>query len=122
MNHDTRTEKRIAQTLRGGILLSGGFMLAGFLLHVYGVLFSPFVGVIREGHFAEDMWHHSFIDLLQQPLTYIYLGILTLMFTPVVRVLLTIILFAHEGDRRYVLISSIVLVVVIASIVLSVTH
>jgi uncharacterized membrane protein len=42
-----------------------------------------------------------------------------LILTPVVRVFVSIIAFAAEGDRKYVLVTSTVLVVIILSVVLS---
>lgn len=48
----------------------------------------------------------------------VMLGILTLVATPVLRVALSVVLFAAHRDRRFVVITSVVLVLLLASFVL----
>ena len=52
------------------------------------------------------------------PAAYLSLGLLVLIATPFVRVLGSVIAFAREGDRRYVLITAVVLAVMCLSVAL----
>ena len=52
------------------------------------------------------------------PAAYLSLGIVVLIATPFVRVAGTIVAFARERDRRYVLVTAVVLVVMCASVLL----
>ena len=52
------------------------------------------------------------------PAAYLSLGLIVLIATPFVRVLGSIIAFAREGDRRYVLITAVVLAVMCLSVAL----
>ena len=52
------------------------------------------------------------------PAAYLSLGLIVLIATPFVRVLGSIIAFAREGDRRYVIITAVVLAVMCLSVLL----
>lgn len=56
--------------------------------------------------------------LTLQPGAIIFLGLIILMATPVIRVLISIVSFACEHDRTFVVISSIVLMILLASFML----
>ena len=53
------------------------------------------------------------------PTVLMLIATVLLILTPVVRVIVSIVAFAQEGDRKYVLVTSIVLAVIVLSIVLS---
>ena len=53
-----------------------------------------------------------------RPAAYLSLGLVVLIGTPFVRVAGSLVVFARERDRRYVLVTAIVLLVMCASVVL----
>jgi uncharacterized membrane protein len=116
---DRSIENLISVLLLTGVLISAGFVLGG------GVYF-----VLRHG--AERADYHIFrgqpsVDrllggiirgaLALRSRSVIQLGILLLIATPIVRVAASLAGFALEGDRRYVIVTSIVLAVLLYSFV-----
>lgn len=104
-----QAEKIISTVLRGGVLLSAVIILVGLLLFV------------AEGARAH-VFPHTLATLVQSvvqgnPLGVIMLGLVVLLFTPVLRVAVSIGAFAVEGDRRYVIITSLVLALLLVSII-----
>lgn len=83
----TRADTIIAHVLRWGAYLAFALMLAGVIL-----------AGLKPGHLA---------------LTVELIGVVTMMATPVVRVLVTVILFAHRRDWRYTLVTSGVLIILL---------
>ena len=108
-----KAEVLISTVLRGGVLLSGSIILGGiayfFLLKFGGRLVSlPFP------HTLPAVFH----DLVRgEPLAVIGLGLLVLLATPVLRVIVSIVGFALEGDRTYVAITTLVLTILLFSII-----
>ncbi|HKD76236.1 MAG TPA: TSUP family transporter, partial [Ktedonobacterales bacterium] len=103
--HDA--EHIISWVLRGGVLLSAGVIILGLALFA-----------------AEGARVHAFPHTLPavmhgvthgDPLSIVVLGLLLLLCTPVLRVAVSIIAFALEGDRRYVAITSLVLALLLLS-------
>jgi uncharacterized membrane protein len=116
---DRQLEQVVSRALHWGVLSSGALMLAGFLMYAIRVVTGA-----PDGSFAYERFHAIVLEadpwiLLLHPLTYLYAGIFLLAFTPVARVVITITLFALEGDRHYVRISSLVLSVILLSIFLA---
>lgn len=112
---DHRREHKVSLLLRGGIILSGGFLVLGFLLYA-----------------AQPAWYDisdpaaMWLRLLSgedisplNPFLYLYAGLFLLMFTPIARVAMTVWMFAHERDSRYTLISLAVLLILLTSIAIS---
>jgi uncharacterized membrane protein len=102
----------IGWILRGGVTLSTAIILTGLLL-----LFHP--GGLS-GHVPgsfpstlEQVWS-GILNL--QPQAVIALGLLLLIATPVITVTASAVAFAVERDRRYVIISLIVLAILLTSL------
>jgi uncharacterized membrane protein len=103
-------ERMVSRVLGVGIAVSVALMLAGLVLGLIG---------------GEGMPDHvvSLADLLPglrdaDPAAYLSLGLLALVATPFVRVAGSIVAFARERDRRYVLVTAVVLAVMCLGVVL----
>jgi uncharacterized membrane protein len=105
----------IGRILRCGVILSAGITLIGMLL-----LLLPPGGLSQQSlqlfpHTLGQVW----IGLLAwQPQAIIALGLLLLIATPVVSVTASVVGFALEHDRRYVVIALIVLTALMTSFLL----
>src|SRR5262249_20649700 len=105
----------IGWILQGGVLLSTAVIVLGLFLLVWtgglslqrAFLFPGTLGQVEVGLLA---W---------QPQAIIMLGLLLLIATPVIRVATSMIAFALERDRKYVIITFIVLVILLFSLLLS---
>ncbi|MBU6474940.1 MAG: DUF1634 domain-containing protein [Alphaproteobacteria bacterium] len=106
-----KTELAISNVLRGGVLLSIAVILAGIVCFY----------VMKSSGGA----HFSYPDTLSalwrglaqgRPLAIVMLGLVILLATPVIRVAVSIAAFAVEGDRTYVGITGIVLLLLLFSI------
>jgi uncharacterized membrane protein len=116
---DRGIEKIVSIVLRTGVLLSGLIVLLG------GVYF-----LVRHGHEPAD-YHtfkaqtpsgHYLVEIARgaarlQGRSIIQLGIVCLIATPVMRVIVSLIGFALERDRIYVLITSLVLAILLYSLI-----
>jgi uncharacterized membrane protein len=105
----------IGWLLQGGVVVSSAIILIGLIL----LLLSP-QGLANTGIAA---FPHSLGSVgigLQalQPQAVITLGLLLLIATPVLRVAVSVVAFALEHDRRYVIITLIVLTILIISFTL----
>lgn len=109
------TEHKAGRVLLAGIWTSGVLMALGLVLALIRGMgpgdapAGPTIGTIVRFAFAEPL----------HPLTFLYGGILVLMFTPVLRVVTALIGFAEERDRRFVLVSSTVLLLLLCEVVYS---
>jgi uncharacterized membrane protein YfcA len=104
----------IGGVLLGGVLLSSAIILIGLLL----LLVSP--GALTSHR--TDVFPHTFGELWTgllglHPQAIIVAGLLLLIATPVLRVAISILAFALEHDRRYVLITCIVLAILLFSFI-----
>ena len=116
--NDTRLEGIIGNLLRTGVLLAAAVVLAGgigYLVHhhqdhVQYRVFAPGGQDMRTvAGIAQSAVHFDSRGIIQ-------LGLLLLIATPVARVIMAIAGFALEGDRLYVVVSSIVLAVLLFSL------
>lgn len=113
--HDPRMEHAIGWVLRGGVVLAFIVALAGGLLYL-----------AREGHAVPS--YATFVGepealrtlggivsgaLALHPRAIVQLGLLLLIATPVVRVAFSLVAFAFERDRTYVVVTFIVLVLLL---------
>jgi uncharacterized membrane protein len=103
----------ISRVLRGGVLLSAAIILLGVLLFYVRALSST-------GGFVDRPYPSSLAAvgaglMRGDPLAVVALGLLALLATPVVRVAVSIVAFALEHDRRYIVITSLVLVILLIS-------
>jgi uncharacterized membrane protein len=103
------------EVLRGGVVVSAALLLVGLalVLHQGGVGLAGSVGALPLGALAADL-------ASGQAWAYLWLGVVVLAATPVVRVLLALEVFARARDREYVAITGFVLAVLLASLVLGV--
>ncbi len=103
----------IGWVLQGGVLLSAAVILIGlFLLSLQPDKFAPQKLQLFPQTFSQ-VWAGL---LLLRPQAVITFGLLLLIATPVVRVAISIPAFALERDRRFVVITTIVLLVLLFSI------
>ena len=111
-----QAELIISNVLRGGVLLSAGVILLGVVIF--------YARSAAGGHTLSDKPFPSSLAAVGHgltvgdPLAIIALGLLILLATPVARVAVSIVAFALEGDRRYVVITTLVLLILLASFVL----
>ena len=103
-------ERMVSRVLVVGITISVALMAVGLVLSVWD---------------AEGLPSHvvPLVDLpgalrSLDPAAYLSLGIIVLIATPFVRVAGSIVAFAREHDRRYVVITAVVLAVMCLSVVL----
>ena len=106
----------LAKVLRFGILLSLFLLAAGLLFYL-----------LQGGHGASldkmqdfQIFQHLASHGLWHPISMMLVGLALLILTPIFRVLATFILFLQEGDRLYVLFTSLVMVIILLSILLGV--
>jgi uncharacterized membrane protein len=116
---DIRLEKMVAMVLRTGVLLAAAVVLAGGLCFVIQHGSEPagehvFQGVAVEyrvpGAILSSAVHGDCRGIIQ-------LGLLLLIATPVVRVGLSLVGFAVERDRTYMIVTAIVLVILVFSLI-----
>ena len=102
----------IGRGLRIGVVLSGILMAIGFILYnITGDSTFPL------GPVSVPWILQGFLNL--NPAAVIFLGILVLIATPVVRVLIAASAFLHEGDRIYTLIAIFVFIVLMISFLMA---
>lgn len=103
-------ERTVRRILMGGIAVSGVFMAIGLVL---GALHGDGLpsGVVPLADLASRLGDAD-------PAAYLSLGLIVLIATPFVRVAASIVVFTLEGDRRYALITALVLGIMCVSVVL----
>ena len=121
--HDVKLQRLISWTLRAGVLLASALGVIGgallFASHPPAADFHHFQGSALPFSHADRVFAQIFAaqtPLHVRGLSIIQAGILVLLATPVVRVLFSVIGFALERDRLYVLITLAVLLVLALSI------
>ncbi len=103
----------VAAVLRWGSYFSAGFMLLGIVL----IFFQPDF-TIQIGPAMPLAWLPKQIAL-GNPYAVMQLGVVLLLLTPLARLIATSVSFWLEGERRYTLISLTVLLIILASLLLS---
>ena len=112
MQKEDIVHRYISLILKLGTYLSGSILVLGFIL----LIFSPSKTSATLFSFSE-----LFSEIFKlNPYAFINLGVLILIFTPVLRVIVAIISFLLEKDKKYIWISSGVLLILIGSIIISV--
>jgi uncharacterized membrane protein len=116
---DQSIEKVVSVVLRTGVIISGFIVLLGgiYFLVRHGrepVNYHTFQGQTFSGHYIVEIVRGA---LRLQGRSIIQLGVLCLIATPIVRVVVSLIGFALERDRTYVLITSLVLVILLYSLI-----
>ena len=115
----------IGKVLRYGVLLSGVIVLLGVIGLVAGSGLSDTANVLT---YSEQVPHDS-IDVslagmvhglvALSAFSWIELGVIVLIATPVSRVIISVFLFAAERDRLYVFITAVVLVLLLFSMLVT---
>ena len=115
----------IGRVLRYGVILSGAIILLGTIGLAASSGLSDTAGVLA---YNESIPHdnldvspgailHGLVAF--SPFAWIELGVIVLIATPVVRVMISVFLFAAERDRLYVLITAVVLVLLLFSMLVT---
>jgi uncharacterized membrane protein len=115
---DEQMDRIISTLLRSGVIVAALVVLVGgifYLIH-YGVTL-PHYGVFR----GEPARLRTVSGIVQEALSFrtrgiIQLGLLLLVATPVARVAFSILAFALQRDRTYVIVTLIVLIILIYSL------
>lgn len=121
-NPDSMNEV-IGRILRYGVIISGTIITIGTLLLVFergGLDAAPslayYPNQIPHGQFDVSLGGLAAGLASFQPYSLIELGVLVLLATPVSRVLASVILFALQGDKTFVYITTVVLLILLFSI------
>ena len=111
------TSNIIGWILRGGVILSATIILIGFVLLLVHIEGQPgfVMSIGTSPHSFSQVW--SGLKVLQ-PQAIIATGLLLLIATPVITITTSLVAFAIERDRRFVVITSIVLAILLASILI----
>ena len=116
---DVRIEQMVSVLLRTGVFIAGTVVLFGgiLFLHRHGgepVHAEKFVGQPAIDRYALQIIGGAFSGRAR---SIIQFGILLLIATPIARVVLALVGFALERDRKYVVITAIVLAVLLFSLI-----
>lgn len=111
------TTSIIGWILRGGVILSAVIILFGFILMLVQIGEQPgfAMSIGAFPHSLSQVWS-GFIVL--HPQAVIVTGLLFLIVTPVITVTTSLVAFAVEHDRRFVVIASVVLAILLASMLI----
>ena len=109
-----QAELAISQVLRGGVVISAAIILLGVVWF--------YLQMAITGH-ATLTYPHSVVEVAQQlaegdPLALVALGLLILLLTPILRVAISIVIFALERDWLFTVITLIVLLILLVSLLL----
>lgn len=105
-----KIERNIGKILRIGVFVSTTVIIIGILMF------------LLSGHsgYAEGVWPDKFKEILSglvefKALAWLMTGLFLLILTPVLRVVASIVAFAKEGDKLYVAITTLVLIILIVA-------
>jgi uncharacterized membrane protein len=109
-----QAELIISHVLRGGVVVSAAIILLGMVLF--------YLQMAITGH-ATLAFPHTFTGIMQrlalgEPLAVVSLGLLILLLTPILRVAISIVIFALERDWLYTVITILVLAILLISLLL----
>ncbi len=107
--------KRISKVLISGVLISSFFILLGIIM------------TIKQNNFTFNQSEYTFSHLINglfqiDSKAYLMMGIFILILTPIIRLLGMLVQFIIEKNTLYVAISTIVLVVLVISFFMGITH
>jgi uncharacterized membrane protein len=123
---DEKLQGLISITLRSGVFAAASIGLIGGLLFFASspqpADFHSFQGASMPFSSPQQILRQAFLqpgeEMRLRGLSIVQIGVLFLLMTPVIRVVFSIVGFAMERDRAYVLITSFVLLTLIVSICL----
>jgi uncharacterized membrane protein len=113
-------ELKISTFLRAGTVLAGSCILTGWLWSASGM--DPFFNFREYDPISFHLLFQHALDNQQWGTVLTYAGLLALISLPMLRVLLTLVLFMRQGDRKMAGIATIVLLGLILSMSLGVEH
>jgi uncharacterized membrane protein len=120
---DLDIERMVSVLLRTGVLIAAAVVMAGGVYFLFRhraepANFRKFVGAPSIDRHAAEIVKGAISGRAR---SIIQLGILLLIATPIARVAVSLAGFAMEGDRKYVVITAIVLVVLLFSLITGAT-
>lgn len=121
---DADLNRSVGNLLRLGVILSVITSLIGFIkLFTEGFKMPRKYKLLDMGTSSEKVWGHFWDTLCKgEGMAIIQLGILLLIFTPLMRIIFALIGYLKEKDYLYVVISSIVLAIMAISFFTGYAH
>lgn len=121
---DVDLNRSVGNLLRLGVILSVITSLIGFVkLFMEGFVMPKKYKLLDMGTSSEKVWSHFWTTLMKgEGMAIIQLGILMLIFTPLMRIIFALIGYLKEKDYVYVVISSIVLAIMAVSFFTGYAH
>ncbi|MGD1319747.1 DUF1634 domain-containing protein [Chryseobacterium sp. CBo1] len=121
---DVDLNRSVGNLLRLGVILSVITSLIGFIkLFTEGFKMPRKYTMLDMGTSSEKVWGHFWDTLCKgEGMAIIQLGILMLIFTPLMRIIFALIGYLKEKDYVYVVISSIVLAIMAVSFFTGYAH
>jgi uncharacterized membrane protein len=121
---DADLNRSVGNLLRLGVILSVITSLVGFIkLFTEGFKMPKKYKLLDMGTSSEKVWGHFWETLCKgEGMAIIQLGILLLIFTPLMRIIFALIGYLKEKDYVYVVISSIVLAIMAVSFFTGYAH
>jgi uncharacterized membrane protein len=121
---DADLNRSVGNLLRLGVILSVITSLVGFIkLFTEGFKMPKKYKLLDMGTSSEKVWGHFWDSLCKgEGMAIIQLGILLLIFTPLMRIIFALIGYLKEKDYVYVVISSIVLAIMAVSFFTGYAH
>ncbi|KUJ52602.1 DUF1634 domain-containing protein [Chryseobacterium sp. JAH] len=121
---DVDLNRSVGNLLRLGVILAVITSLIGFVkLFMEGFKMPRKYKLLDMGTSSEKVWSHFWETLCKgEGMAIIQLGILMLIFTPLMRIIFALIGYLKEKDYTYVIISSIVLAIMAVSFFTGYAH
>ena len=121
---DVDLNRSVGNLLRLGIVLAVTTSIIGFVkLFLEGFKMPRKYTMLNMGTSSEKVWGHFWETLCKgEGMAIIQLGILMLIFTPLMRIIFALIGYLKEKDYTYVIISSIVLAIMAISFFTGYAH
>lgn len=121
---DVDLNRSVGNLLRLGVILSVITSLIGFVkLFMEGFEMPRKYKLLDMGTSSDKVWNHFWETLCKgEGMAIIQLGILMLIFTPLMRIIFALIGYLKEKDYVYVIISSIVLAIMAISFFTGYAH
>ncbi|MBP2616514.1 DUF1634 domain-containing protein [Chryseobacterium jejuense] len=121
---DVDLNRSVGNLLRLGVILSVATSLIGFIkLFTEGFEMPKKYTSLVVGNSSEKVWNHFWESLCKgEGMAIIQLGILLLIFTPLMRIVFALIGYLKEKDYVYVFISSVVLAIMAVSFFAGYAH
>jgi uncharacterized membrane protein len=121
---DVDLNRSVGNLLRLGVVLAVTTSIIGFVkLFLEGFKMPRKYTMLNMGTSSEKVWGHFWETLCKgEGMAIIQLGILMLIFTPLMRIIFALIGYLKEKDYTYVIISSIVLAIMAISFFTGYAH